>query len=72
MYSARRNMIKLNDNIDDKKQADKAKQLYQKVKKDIEDLDYACQLKDQARARKARSSALKDFDLWAASAGLDL
>eukprot|EP00188_Purpureofilum_apyrenoidigerum_P002115 Plantae.Rhodophyta-Purpureofilum_apyrenoidigerum.ctg22645.p2 GENE.Plantae.Rhodophyta-Purpureofilum_apyrenoidigerum.ctg22645~~Plantae.Rhodophyta-Purpureofilum_apyrenoidigerum.ctg22645.p2 ORF type:complete len:207 (-),score=56.41 Plantae.Rhodophyta-Purpureofilum_apyrenoidigerum.ctg22645:193-813(-) len=71
MYEFRHNILKLANNIVDDKRADKAKKLYEKLKKDMEELDYACTVKDQGRAKKARSAALKSFDQWADIAGLD-
>mmetsp|Transcript_1719 Transcript_1719/g.5192 ORF Transcript_1719/g.5192 Transcript_1719/m.5192 type:complete len:208 (+) Transcript_1719:200-823(+) len=71
MYECRRNMLKLEENIEDEKKAQKAKKLYGQLKRDMEELDYACTVKDQGRAKRARSAALKSFDQWAEIAGLD-
>uniref|UniRef100_A0A7S0G5Z7 Uncharacterized protein n=1 Tax=Rhodosorus marinus TaxID=101924 RepID=A0A7S0G5Z7_9RHOD len=72
MYDTRRNVKKIHESLDDPKRVDRAEKVYAQLKKDIEALDYACVVKDQAMAKKARASALKSFDSWVSTVGVSI
>lgn len=65
----RSTMVKVAESLDKDGQK-KANSIYDGFKRDLNDLDYACSIKNQDKAQKAYKSTLKSFSSWREEVGL--
>lgn len=65
----RTTMVKVGESLDKDGQK-KATSIYEGFKKDLNDLDYACSIKNQEKAQKAYKATLKSFGSWRDEVGL--
>lgn len=70
MSLLRKTQISVMASLEDSKKKAAAEKIYSTFKTDINDLDYACVTKDQARASKSYKSAVKDLEAWRRTVGI--
>eukprot|EP00179_Madagascaria_erythrocladioides_P014413 CAMPEP_0198364706 /NCGR_PEP_ID=MMETSP1450-20131203/153800_1 /TAXON_ID=753684 ORGANISM="Madagascaria erythrocladiodes, Strain CCMP3234" /NCGR_SAMPLE_ID=MMETSP1450 /ASSEMBLY_ACC=CAM_ASM_001115 /LENGTH=200 /DNA_ID=CAMNT_0044072145 /DNA_START=77 /DNA_END=679 /DNA_ORIENTATION=+ len=72
MQNMRKSQLRLIEAVADQEGQKKSEEAYQKFKLDLEKLDFAARSKEQTKAYKARTEALKSLDNWASTAGVSI